>query len=250
MKPRACLVMESGPWVESTGSFRLVTGRKGMAVWKISLEGVGAHAGNDHGTGRSAIIGLSQIVLGLSSITNYSKELTVNVGIVEGGSTHNAVPMSASALVEMRCRSKEYFDEGVKQVEDFLNACSKAQESEYLLPNIQATRDLAGCRVMQQRALYVPPWFANRETEDLLALWKQTAQHHGFNVESMERGGLSDASYLSTHFPVLDGLGPHGGGLHNAIRNEEEGIVPEWLDWDNMAPKCALNVEAIAKLLQ
>ena len=54
----ACLVFEAGAFLRNsdasereTHSYKIVTSRKGMCVWKIGFSGLAAHAGNNHAGG-------------------------------------------------------------------------------------------------------------------------------------------------------------------------------------------------------
>jgi glutamate carboxypeptidase len=76
----ACLVFETGKYEPAEKKWTVVQARKGRAVWKISAEGVQAHAGNAHHLGDNAIAKLARAVIGIESKTDYQQNLTFNVG--------------------------------------------------------------------------------------------------------------------------------------------------------------------------
>src|SRR5690606_21891108 len=76
--------------------------RKGGAVFELEVRGKAAHSGNRHAEGVSAIHGLALVVPRLEGLTDYARGVTVNVGIIEGGTAKNTVPERARAVIDAR----------------------------------------------------------------------------------------------------------------------------------------------------
>ncbi|MFW5920838.1 MAG: M20/M25/M40 family metallo-hydrolase, partial [Polyangiales bacterium] len=71
---------------------RIVTRRKGGLVLDVEVTGKAAHAGNNHEDGVSAIHALSLLVPRFEALTDYERGMTINVGLMQGGSAKNTVP--------------------------------------------------------------------------------------------------------------------------------------------------------------
>lgn len=78
------------------------TSRSGTARFVVDIEGRAAHSGADHAHGRSAVVALADTIMELEGMTDYQKGLTVNVGVVSGGTRPNVVPAHATAAVDVR----------------------------------------------------------------------------------------------------------------------------------------------------
>ena len=87
----------------------LVVARKGRAAWRVTVAGRGAHAGGKHNHGANAIVQLGRTIQRIASLTDYSREITVNVGTVCGGTVLNRVPHEAVAEGELRAFTPDAF---------------------------------------------------------------------------------------------------------------------------------------------
>src|SRR5580698_4976095 len=81
---------------------KIVTGRKGVARFEVFIKGVPAHAGTKPQDGRSAIRELGNIIQTLEAMNDLARGVTVNVGVVKGGTKPNVIPEEAYAEVDMR----------------------------------------------------------------------------------------------------------------------------------------------------
>jgi glutamate carboxypeptidase len=79
--------------------------------------------------------------------------------------------------------------------------------------------------------------------------WHVAARNLGIFVKQVSRGGLSDANYLCTLGPTLDGLGPSGANAHCSERSADGRKVPEYVEPDSFVPKALLNIFALKSLL-
>ena len=94
------------------------------------------------------------------------------------------------------------------------------------------------------------PWPRNQETDWLYEFWKKAGDELGIAVNFEERGGLSDGNLIWDAVPTLDGLGPWGDNDHCSERSADGTKMPEYVEASSFAPKAALNVTAIVKLVQ
>ena len=90
----------------------MVVARKGRATWRVTVRGRGAHAGAKHSHGANAIVQLAHAIQRIAALTDYSTELTFNVGTVAGGTVLNRVAHEAVAEGELRAFTPEVFAQG------------------------------------------------------------------------------------------------------------------------------------------
>lgn len=227
---RAVLVFEGGAL--QGREFTLVTARKGKADFRITAHGRAAHAGSQHDEGRNAIVALSHAVGQLAALTDYAREVTVNVGHIHGGTVVNRVPHEAFCTLEMRA-----FDEAVfRRTQEAIASLAGPSP---VVPGVNLTVEPLG---------KTAPWPGNAGTQELLALFAEMASGQCASVVPQRRGGLSDANYLSHLGPTLDGLGPAGAFAHCSERSADGSKTPEYVDAASFIPKTALVVQALRAL--
>jgi len=227
---RAALVFEGDNGTRERPE--IVDQRCGIATYRIRCEGVGAHAGNNHQSGRNAILGLARAALEISGWTDYRKDLTVNVGVFHGGKAFNRVPDKAEALFEIRFSAPG----------DHLEASDSLARL--------ATNTAGGDILHVEQISYVPPLSRQEGSRWLSAIWQDAARECGSSISVGGRRGLSDANYLSAHVPTIDGLGPCGGNPHGILREGFTRKITEFLDLSSLAGKTGLNVLALIRLAQ
>jgi glutamate carboxypeptidase len=232
----ACLVFEGG--TNAGEYFPLVTARKGRATYRVAVEGKSAHAGNFHANGANAILQISHTIQKIAALTDYSKQITFNVGTVAGGSVINRVPHSAEASVEMRAFDMGVFNEGIASMLALEGTSEVASADGY------------HCRVSVSLMEKTAPWSPNLQTQRLYDLWDQTARSQGMRVSQEQRGGLSDGNLLWERFPTLDGLGPAGNNAHCSERSPDGSKDQEYVLVESFVPKALLNALAIMKLVE
>jgi glutamate carboxypeptidase len=201
-KHKYALVLESG-----RGGGRVVTSRKGVAMYELTVHGRAAHAGGGHADGRSAVRELAHQIIALEGMTDYGRGVTVSVGLVKGGSAANVVPESAWCTIDLRMPTladAEVMDARIRSLTP-------------VTPDV--TLGVAGGL---NRAPY-----RKADRPDIAALFETArtlAAGLGFALEDLpsgEKSGGSDGQFCVPYCAVLDGLGPYGGGSHTA---------GEWLD--------------------
>ncbi|MCS7246934.1 MAG: M20/M25/M40 family metallo-hydrolase [Anaerolineales bacterium] len=233
---QACLVFEAGNIQDRT--FKLVVARKGRAYFHVNVEGRSAHSGNHHQGGANAIVQLAYTIQRLASLTDYERQLTVNVGVVRGGTVVNRVPHFAQAEAELRAFSPSVFDEAVLRV--------LALEKERQV----VSQDGFECRVNIHLIERTDPWPENEATQRLFRLWRDVGARLNMIVSDEKRGGLSDGNHFWSHFPTLDGLGPSGNNAHCSERDLTSGKDQEYVMIPSFVPKALLNTLAISKLIR
>ena len=232
----AALVFESEGRL---GNERLmVVARKGRATWRVTVNGRGAHAGAKHRHGANAIVQLSHTLQRIAAMTDYSRELTFNVGTISGGTVLNRVPHEAVAEGEFRAFSPDVY----AQAKAALVAVSGPGE-------VRSIADRHACDVKVEILTESRPWPRNPDTDRLAAIWCDAGKALNFPVNVEQRGGLSDGNSIWDAVATLDGLGPWGDNDHCSERSADGSKVPEYVEVTSFVPKAALNVLAIQKLI-
>lgn len=232
----ACLVFEGGQ--SENGNNKIVVARKGMVMVHITVEGKAAHAGSAHEHGANAVVQLADVIQCLARMTDYSQELTVNVGTVQGGTVSNRVPHFAESRAEMRAFSTAVFQKALSEILAFrdFSTVHSANDGYACWVDIDVTRETA-------------PWPKNGATDRLLDIWQEAASELGMQVMAEKRGGLSDGNYIWDKLPVLDGLGPSGRNAHCSEHHPEAGKEQEYCLFSSFVPKTLLNITAVLKLI-
>ena len=233
----AALVFEAEG--RSEGARRLVIARKGRATWRVSVAGRGAHAGSRHARGANAIVQLARTLERVASLTDYSRDLTVNVGTASGGNGLNRVPHEAWAEGELRAFKPEVF---ARAKADLLALAG--------LGEVRSSEDGFTCEVRTEILSESRPWPRNAGTDALMALWQTTGEEIGEKLRGEERGGLSDGNLLWDALPTIDGLGPWGDNDHCSERSVDGAKLPEYVEISSFVPKAAVNTLAIARLIE
>lgn len=174
---------------------RIVTARKGTARFELRIKGRPAHSGARHEDGRSAIKELARQILDLEGMTDYSTGVTVNVGVVSGGTRANVVAEEARAEVDMRVPNPEVGDAAVARV-----LALQAYDPDVVLT-------VSG-------GLNRPGYEKSPAIEGLFQHAKQIAAAIGFELLDLKTGGGSDGNFTAAIAPTLDGLGVDGKGGH------------------------------------
>src|SRR6202011_5705710 len=174
---------------------KIVTGRKGVARFEVFIKGVPSHAGTRPEDGRSAIRELGNIILTLEAMNDLKRGVTVNVGVVRGGTKPNVIPEEAYAEVDMRVPSIAAADELVPKILD-------------LKPRGE------GVSVKVTGGMNRPPYEKGNAGAALYEHAKTLAAEIGFDLMDTTTGGGSDGNFTAPHTATLDGLGVDGEGAH------------------------------------
>lgn len=181
-------------------SGNIVSARKGIGQWRLDVTGRAAHAGVEPHKGANAIVALAQQTLALHLLNGMRPGVSVNVGVVSGGSVPNVVPAHAHADVDVR----------ISHPED-MNLVATAIE------RIASTTYVPGTSTALHGGWHLPPMPRTPAIVALADQARECAVELGFALGDTGTGGVSYANLLAGEgLPVLDGLGPCGANAHNA----------------------------------
>ncbi len=234
----ACLVFEAGK-MRHDNEYSVVVARKGMALYRIEVEGRAAHAGSSHPKGANAITQLAQLIQKIANLTDYDNNLTFNIGTIAGGTVINRVPHYAVATGEMRAFSAAVYDRGLANL--------LALDGQ---PTVYSPQDNFPCRVKIKLLNQTPPWPRNPATDRLFGLWQEAGHRLGLEAIPEHRGGLSDGNPLWPHVPTIDGLGPVGRNAHCSEQSTDGQKEQEYVLASSLVPKALLNTMAVLKLIE
>ena len=191
-KAAAVLVLEPSYGIDG----KVKTARKGVGEYQVKVTGKASHAGLDFQKGANAILELARQIEKISGFTDLKRGLTVNVGIVSGGSRTNVVPAEAVAQVDVRiARLKDAagIDKKMRGLRAFNRKCKVEVTGGINRPPMERTAGVAG--------LY-----------DIAA---RIARDLGWRLGEAAVGGGSDGNFTAgLGIPTLDGLGGVGDGAH------------------------------------
>ena len=177
----------------------LVSARRGKGNYTLIVEGKAAHSGIEPEKGRSAIEELAHKIIQLYELSDHENGISVNVGLIEGGSSANTVSDHAEAQIDVRMKE-------IDQVELI----------EEKLEEICSTTEVAGTKIVLEGEMNRPPMEKNKKTRALLRLIQAVGDEIGIEIEDTATGGGSDASFTSSlGIATIDGLGPIGGNAHS-----------------------------------
>lgn len=201
----AVLVVEPGTGL--TG--KLKTSRKGTGDFTVRVKGVASHAGVDFGAGASAIVELARQIEVIAGFTDLSKGITVNPGVVRGGTRTNVVAAEAEVGVDLR----------IARLKDFAGLERKFRR---LKPFDKR------CTLEVEGGLNRPPMERTRAIGELFGLARKLAWEMELAIEESATGGGSDGNFTAAlGVPTLDGLGCVGEGAHTLHENFLVERVPD-----------------------
>ena len=204
----------------------IVSARKGVGTYRLTVRGKSAHAGVEPHKGANAILALARYTDALHALNGLRPDLTLNVGVVRGGTRPNVVADLAEAEIDVRIALAT-------------DAAPLEQEMRQLL----AREVVPGTTAELTGGISNPPMEKTNASARLVALAKESAGELGFEVEDVATGGGSDGNYTAAlGAPTLDGLGPIGGKSHNAME--------EWLDGKSILPRAAMLAKLIVKIAE
>lgn len=206
----AVLVLEAG---RENGD--IVSARKGIVEYELRVTGTAAHAGVNHDRGRSAALELAHLIVDLESLNGTIRGVTLNFGMIDVPGRINVVPDAAIARLEVRAPDRERMNEIMRLVEERV-----------------ARRTVDGTRAVLESRIAHFPMHRSAASERLVSLARSVAHELGFDLHDTATGGASDGNTAAAiGRPVLDGLGPIGGGAHSP---KEYVLIP------SIAPRVAL----------
>ena len=174
----------------------LKTARRGLRRFRLVVEGRAAHTGTSAPDGASAIEELAHQVLRLRSLSDSERGISINVGVVRGGTRENVVADHAEARVAIR----------VAHAADARRLDEAFAALEPVLP---------GTRLRIEEGAGRPPLERSAASAALFAKAYEHGRALGLELGEAAAGGGSDGNLVAAlGVPVLDGLGAEGRGAH------------------------------------
>lgn len=172
------------------------TQRKGCGEFTMTVRGVSAHAGIDPRKGASAIHELAHQIVALEALRDLDRGISINVGVIGGGTRGNVVAEEARAVIDVRVSNRE-----------------DARRLESVIRGLQPRNPAV--RISIDGGIERPPL---ERTEGVARLYQQAravAAELGRELKEGATGGGSDGNFTAAlGVPTLDGLGPEGDGAH------------------------------------
>ena len=172
------------------------TARKGVGEYTLRVKGIAAHAGLDPGKGHSAILELARQITAIAKMSDLRRGLSVNPGVIQGGTRTNVVAAEASVEIDVRIKNAKQaggVDRKFRSLKPFDKHCK-----------LKVTGGIN--RLPMER------------NSGVAALYKQAqgiAKQIGWDLEEAAVGGGSDGNFTAgMGIPTLDGMGGVGEGAH------------------------------------
>ena len=216
-KSKAVLVAEPSAGLEGSAK----TARKGGGTYTVRIEGRAAHSGLDFSSGVSAVLELSRQLLKIAEWTDLEKGVTVNPGVIQGGTRSNVIPENAWAEVDVRFWRPS---DGRRIARKFRSLKSIDRRT----------------RLTVESGVGRPPLVRSRGVVRLYRQARKPAAEMGVELGEAQVGGGSDGNFTAAMgIPTLDGLGGVGEGAH---------AVNESILVNRIADRTALLAKLIAGL--
>ncbi len=211
------LVMEPGTGLKG----KLKTARKGVGDYSVSVKGRASHAGVDYEAGASAVVELARQIPKIAAFTNLEQGITVNPGVISGGTRTNVVAAEARADVDIRI--------------------AKLKDAAALDKKFRSLRPVdKRCSIQVEGGLNRPPMERSPAIRKLFQTARACAKELGVKLEESATGGGSDGNFTAAlGIPTLDGLGGVGEGAH---------AVNESILLDRIADRTALLAMLLSQL--
>jgi glutamate carboxypeptidase len=201
----------------------IVSARKGITDFVIRFHGRAAHAGVEPDKGRNAILEAAHKAIAIQALHRRWEDVTVNVGVLHGGTRLNVVPELAELQVDVRSPR-----------------LATLQEAEREIAKICRDRAVPDVEIEVLSEGWHRPMEKTEASQRLVDAARDVASELGFSVDDTATGGASDGNTTSAAgTPTLDGLGPIGGDAH---------ALSEWLDLSSVVPRVALLAGLIARV--
>ena len=201
----------------------VVTSRKGGVFMRFEITGKAAHSGGNFAQGISAIGELAHKIVQIHALTDLSKGITLNVGLVAGGQSVNTTAPYAEGQIDMR----------------YIEPADRAR----ILAAIEAiiaTPTVAGTTAKLHINGEFLPVVQSETSKILFDTYRIAAKDAGLpNVEGEFAGGCADSGFTaSVGTPTICGVGPVGGNAHTP---------QEYLELDSIVPRAQALALAILR---
>jgi glutamate carboxypeptidase len=172
------------------------TARKGVGNYRLEVRGIAAHSGVDFAAGHSAVLELARQIDVIGGFTDLERGITVNPGVIGGGTRSNVIAESAWVEIDVRIPRKA----DVTRIERKLHSLKPFDRK---------------CKLLLSGGLNRPPMERTPGTVALFRRAATLAHQLGFELQEAATGGGSDGNFTSAlGLPTLDGMGAVGHGAH------------------------------------
>ncbi len=236
----ASLVYEGAMNLEDEKGAVLCVSRCGAARFDLETFGRSAHSGNSHRKGANAIREICRKVEEIESWTDYSKNMTFSVGLIEGGTAANTIPAYASCRIDLRANNPEDFQWGKDKILGLTG-----------MGSVRSPLDDFSCSVKVKLVGEFPPWPNTDKNKELVDMLVAAAQLDGRNVQVHRlRGGASDGNFTYQYVPTVDLLGPIGSNHHCSINDPANGKEQEYIMKSLIVPQAMLNIRFVQEIVK
>ena len=184
------------------------TARKGVGEYTLRVKGVASHAGLDPGKGHSAIVELARQIGVIAKFNNLRQGVSVNPGVISGGTRTNVVAAEASVAIDVRIQTAKQaagLDRKLRSLKPFDKKCSLGLTGGINRLPMERT---AGVAALYEKA-------------------RQIASRLNWKLEEAAVGGGSDGNFTAAlGIPTLDGMGGVGEGAHAVHEYIDIGELP------------------------
>ncbi len=249
---RALWVLEPGEPGAAPGAETLVGGRRGLFDWRLEVRGKSAHSGLHLAAGRSALLAAARWCLAAAAghgdaatgpagkapgapcggragapggndegpfVPGAGTPPAVNIGrLVAGDASFVGDLALAHGLLGTERQLNVVPDSAIAEGEARFSTAATGEETARRLAGLAATIGAeTGTALAFSRGPVIPPVDPGGPQRDWCERAVALAAARGWRLEvERERGGISFPNFLPDpgRLPVLDGLGPIGGGMH------------------------------------
>ena len=207
-----------------------ISSQSGVKWLSLEVTGRSAHAGLEPELGVNACVELAKKMVAINDLTDYSKKLTINIGVISGGSKPNVVCENARAGIDIRYVEPQDLNAAINKIEKITNT-SFLFSKKYNEPT---------------KAILTPvvelPSLKPASTLEMVKIVRQVSENLGIEFHHQHVGYGSDGNHLSVlpqGIHILVGLGPYGKGMHTDT---------EYMLTKSYAERLVLNIALLEKL--
>jgi glutamate carboxypeptidase len=185
----------------------LKTARKGVGEAELIVHGRASHAGLAPQEGTNAIHELARQLARIETWNDFRRGVTINAGVIEGGTRTNVIPERARAVLDLRAL--------------------RVSDMRKLERRLHALRPLQRGAQLEITGGFDRPPLERKMSAALFALAQSLALQMNLSLGECTVGGGSDGNYTAAlGIPTLDGLGAVGDGAHSSREHVHINTMP------------------------
>ena len=199
-------VHDFGLVFEGTYKNRHPRARKGLGQIRLLTRGRASHAGASHKRGLSAIKEIAHKIIEIEKLTDYEKNITLNVGLVNGGDARNTIPPCADAYIDLRYKDTKQARRVIQKIKAI--AHQPHTENKFLK---------AQPKTKMWSILHRPAKPQMDQTDQMLSMYLGISLANGISAHSAyyPSGGTDGSIMQYIGLPTVDSLGVDGSGSHS-----------------------------------